>query len=494
LIVVNSGGNDVLIYPGLGDGEFGPEVNGGHGFSTGSDPIGLTVADLNGDGIRDLVVANQGSNDLSILLGQGRGARWTLVSGERIKTGIGPKMTVVSDINGDGIPDILVSDGQSNDVRLIRGVGDGFFNDSNPTIYPTGINPCPLFVADFSGRPGQLDLVSLNAGSNDLTLVSDINNGGFFGQEIGSGGLVPIARVMGNFGGGGVDLLVANNGDGNLALFLGGNNGLTLSGNPFTDSNLPHPTDLALDVTTGQIYGTSEGIDAAFQVSLGLGIGGGGDGRGVGSSTLPSSPGDQQIAFLQPNGESALALLATILSVSIETTSEVTVMPNQPENDQVEITLADEGEEVITATPPPQATEIASSLANYLSGLDESFADARAASRSREFFGESRSSRTIQVLDSLIARWSPVAKLAGSAPSLATTLARWAVIAIRSRGSSASFALPKGPRADLARPISPTSGTEPVVPLLAIYDFQGGLALALADHAGSARARRDEFP
>ena len=63
LIVANSGSNNVLVYPGLGNGQFGPAVNARHGFSVGTDPTGLTVADLNGQ--PDLMVANTGSNDVS---------------------------------------------------------------------------------------------------------------------------------------------------------------------------------------------------------------------------------------------------------------------------------------------------------------------------------------------------------------------------------------------------------------------------------------------
>ena len=43
LIVANSGSNNVLIYPGLGNGQFGPALNGGHGFFTGTNPVGITV-------------------------------------------------------------------------------------------------------------------------------------------------------------------------------------------------------------------------------------------------------------------------------------------------------------------------------------------------------------------------------------------------------------------------------------------------------------------
>ena len=121
LVVANSGGNNVLVYLGLGNGQYDQVPN--EPFPVGTDPVGITVADVNGDGLPDLVVANQGSNDVSILLGQGQGQDWTLTPGPRLKAGSGPTATVVRDVNGDSVPDVLVSDSQSNDVRVLRGVG-----------------------------------------------------------------------------------------------------------------------------------------------------------------------------------------------------------------------------------------------------------------------------------------------------------------------------------------------------------------------------------
>src|ERR1019366_6849379 len=76
LIVANSGGNNVLVYPGLGNGQFGPPIGGTTGFAVGTDPTGLTVANLNGQ--PDLLVADTGSNDVSVLLGQGTGSSWMM--------------------------------------------------------------------------------------------------------------------------------------------------------------------------------------------------------------------------------------------------------------------------------------------------------------------------------------------------------------------------------------------------------------------------------
>ena len=80
LIVANSGSNNVLIYPGLGNGQFGPAINGGHGYFVGTNPVGITVANLTG-ALPDLVVADKGSNDVSILLNQSQGGTSQLRAG-----------------------------------------------------------------------------------------------------------------------------------------------------------------------------------------------------------------------------------------------------------------------------------------------------------------------------------------------------------------------------------------------------------------------------
>ena len=75
LIVANGSGNNLLVYPGLGNGQFGPELNGGKGFLTGTDPVSVTVADVNGDSRPDLIVSDDGSNHLTVLLNQPDGRR-----------------------------------------------------------------------------------------------------------------------------------------------------------------------------------------------------------------------------------------------------------------------------------------------------------------------------------------------------------------------------------------------------------------------------------
>ncbi|MBL8797070.1 MAG: VCBS repeat-containing protein [Planctomycetia bacterium] len=220
LVIANRNTNQVLVYLGTGGGQFGAA----HSFTVGTSPVGLTLADLNGDRVLDLVVANEGSNDVSVLLGQGRGSAWTFVPGPRLAAGGGPVATIVRDVTGDGRPDLLVSNSTTDDIYLLPGVGQGFFNDTAPTRFVTGNNPGSIFVGNFDNLPG-LDLISVNRLSNDLTIFSGFGAG----RSLGSGGTAPLDAVSGDWNGDGLtDLLVAH-GDGGLALLLGGPDGLALS-------------------------------------------------------------------------------------------------------------------------------------------------------------------------------------------------------------------------------------------------------------------------
>jgi hypothetical protein len=261
LIVANGGGNDVLVYPGLGDGQFGPAQH----FFVGTDPVGITVADLNGDGIPDLIVANKGSNDLSILYGQGHGSGWTLTQGPRLHAGLGPVATVVQDFDEDGVPDILVANSESNNVYWLRGVGGGFFNDMTPAVFPTGRDPEQLFVGHFAGQ-SSLDLVTVNAGSNDLTFFPGFGPG----RSLSLGGVDPVAALAGDFNHDGTSDLIVAGRDGQFMLLLSSANGPRIA-SAVTPPGLMDISDIALGGMNGnvlEVYATTEGAETASLVSF----------------------------------------------------------------------------------------------------------------------------------------------------------------------------------------------------------------------------------
>ncbi len=82
LVVANSGGNELLVYTLGADGI--PIADSKQTYFTGTDPVGLTITtaanDLNHDTIPDVLVANQGSNDVSVFLGHlNADNTWTLL-------------------------------------------------------------------------------------------------------------------------------------------------------------------------------------------------------------------------------------------------------------------------------------------------------------------------------------------------------------------------------------------------------------------------------
>ena len=80
----------------------------------------MVVADLTGDGIPDLIVANYNSDTVSVLLGKGDG---TFLPQEVFPVGRKPYSMAVADLTGDGRPDIIVANSASDTVSVLMNLG-----------------------------------------------------------------------------------------------------------------------------------------------------------------------------------------------------------------------------------------------------------------------------------------------------------------------------------------------------------------------------------
>ena len=206
LAVANFGSffsGSVSILLGNGTGGFAQ----GNSVRTRSQPSFVAIANLNtSDSNLDLVVPSFGSNSVTTFFGNGTG---TFVVGQNLLTSLGPVSVEVADIGfPDGVPDFVVSNYNGDSISTCGGSGAGgsFSCSSAPaggpnpisvaaddyvgsgikipaialsgsnllkvgvTTVNVGANPNAVESADFNSD-GRIDLVSVNSGSNDVSVA-----------------------------------------------------------------------------------------------------------------------------------------------------------------------------------------------------------------------------------------------------------------------------------------------------------------------------------
>jgi hypothetical protein len=117
----------------------------------------VVTGDFNKDGHMDFVVANGGTNDLWIYLGNGDGT-FQLPQIIPLTQGLTPVYLATADLRGIGVLDLIVAEFDTSTVGVLLGNGDGTFGYEQEYLLPQP--PGALVIDDFN-HDGKLDIVSV---------------------------------------------------------------------------------------------------------------------------------------------------------------------------------------------------------------------------------------------------------------------------------------------------------------------------------------------
>lgn len=257
----------------------------------GDAPRSLSAADFNGDGIEDMAVANMEDHSISILLGYGIGDHSLGIFEESsvYSTGLTPVDVKSVDLDNDGRIDIVTANTNGASVSIFWGEGDGTFSVSQE-IYINSVNvkPTQVVSADITGD-GIPDIITSNGKKSSISFIRGKGGRAYATPQqvrLGLAGAAPAALTAADFNNDGrIDLAVANKDVGKVSVLIQGSNGKVASKRHFdtgkkqldiaaADIDNDGIVDLVTpSITDNAVYVLKGKGDGTFQSAVGIDVG-----------------------------------------------------------------------------------------------------------------------------------------------------------------------------------------------------------------------------
>jgi type II secretory pathway component GspD/PulD (secretin) len=250
-VVTNFTDNTYSVFIANNDGTF-TQVKGSP-FAlpvTAKGPDAIAVADFNSDGISDLAIVNQTTNNVTILKGNGDGT-FTEFPKSPIAVGRLPVAIAAGNLSGSTGTGLVVVNQEDNTASVLLGVGDGTFTASSQSPLNTGATPGGVVIGTFL-QQSTSGIAITNTGSGTVTVYLDLGTGFYTRALEPAAGTNPGAIVSSNFTNSTFpDLVVANNISGAVGQITLIVSPTSLISNPATNQQ-PYPgseyVDLGLKV------------------------------------------------------------------------------------------------------------------------------------------------------------------------------------------------------------------------------------------------------
>jgi len=210
--------NEVRVLFGrAGPERFGEDVR----LEAGRRPVDLAAADINDDGRVDLAAANLDSGEVSVYLNQG-GRQFEVAP--RLRIGRWAAALAFGQFTDDRVPDLVVSDPETDRIRVLAGDGDGGFAETS-TLADRVSWPASFVVRDFNGD-GLDDLAAAGFLADTVVVLEGDGAGGFSASASYDVGAGPLSLGVGDLNDDNVaDLVTANSKAASLSVLFGDRRG-----------------------------------------------------------------------------------------------------------------------------------------------------------------------------------------------------------------------------------------------------------------------------